>query len=228
MTTPEGKLVVEAGDGKAEVMLLPPNKEVMLLPPDKDCKLPSSWITVKRNVHPDNFTLEVDLKVRGTEMRIRFRYTVPPGTLVHPSSTELWGYWNTGRSNFTLMVKNLGKPVFMQSTEVPPSFTDPYPPVNSVPSVYFDIDDTLIDSQDRPRWHVVGFLYFFVEETNANVAIWSGGGKDYAEMWHRRLGLPKEVGAWAKYSLNKNANVLCFDDETDFDMGTMNLIINRA
>lgn len=58
-------------------------------------------------------------------------------------------------------------------------------------TVAFDVDGTLIDTKDRPRWEVINMLKAF--RPMANIIVWSGSGKDYAEMWVRRLFLEEYV-----------------------------------
>lgn len=56
--------------------------------------------------------------------------------------------------------------------------------------VAFDIDGTLIteDGFDRPKYDVIALLVWFANAGH-RVICWSGGGKSYAEMVVRRLGL---------------------------------------
>lgn len=53
------------------------------------------------------------------------------------------------------------------------------------PIVAFDVDGTLIDQYDAPRYEIVNLFLFLHEHTNCDLVIWSGGGLDYAEHWAR-------------------------------------------
>ena len=54
--------------------------------------------------------------------------------------------------------------------------------------VAFDIDGTLIDNSDQPRHDVIDLFRWF-ESPGHTMAIWSGGGKDYARQKARELNL---------------------------------------
>jgi phosphoserine phosphatase len=62
--------------------------------------------------------------------------------------------------------------------------------------VAFDVDGTLIGLSDDspPREDVIQMLKDHKEKGDT-VIVWSGGGKDYADMWVRRLGLGWYVNA---------------------------------
>lgn len=79
--------------------------------------------------------------------------------------------------------------------------------------IAFDVDGTLIHKTrdgDVPRYDVIDTLLHFVKWGNT-VFVWSGGGKDYAEMWVRKLGLPNSVRVIEK---NKSFGIdLAFDDQ---------------
>lgn len=64
------------------------------------------------------------------------------------------------------------------------------------PVVAFDVDGTLIDDEDQPRWDIIEMLRTLVPY--CKVIVWSGSGKDYAEHQGRRLFLPPEVQYYAK------------------------------
>ncbi len=80
------------------------------------------------------------------------------------------------------------------------------------PCVVFDLDGCLIDDEDNPRWPVVDMLRAF-HALGWSVAVWSGGGTDYAEMWVRRLGLAEFVDGIPEKSATYNRFDVCFDDE---------------
>lgn len=56
--------------------------------------------------------------------------------------------------------------------------------------VAFDIDGTLIDDLDNPRYEVIDLLRWFVKNGH-EVVVWSGGGEDYAMHWCNKLGLAR-------------------------------------
>ena len=59
--------------------------------------------------------------------------------------------------------------------------------------IAFDVDGTLITlSNDRPRWDVIDMLRT-LKKCGHTITVWSGGGKDYADMWVRRLFLEDAV-----------------------------------
>ena len=55
--------------------------------------------------------------------------------------------------------------------------------------VYVDIDDTLIDLDDRPLLHVINFVKALKEERGCELIAWSGGGKDWAKHATIQLGI---------------------------------------
>lgn len=57
----------------------------------------------------------------------------------------------------------------------------------------FDVDGTLCTYQDEPRWEVLAMLRLLSEKNT--IGVWSGGGKDYAEMWVRKLHIEKYVSS---------------------------------
>lgn len=75
--------------------------------------------------------------------------------------------------------------------------------------IAFDIDNTLIDQYDRPRWEIIYLLHFFVKNRE-DVVVWSGGGIDYCINWCNRLGILDFVRIIEKGSLKAD---LSFDDE---------------
>lgn len=90
--------------------------------------------------------------------------------------------------------------------------------------VAFDVDGTLI-VDDVPQVPIINTLQVLSKLTkNVRIIVWSGGGKDYAEMWGRRLGLDEYV--W-KY-MQKDRNVfpdIAFDDQQAFALAENNIIV---
>ncbi|HET7713884.1 MAG TPA: hypothetical protein VFK94_06615 [Patescibacteria group bacterium] len=66
--------------------------------------------------------------------------------------------------------------------------------------VAFDVDDTLIlfnNERDEPNRPLLNVLIWFYMQGH-DIIVWSGGGKDYAEMWARRLMIDHMVEAREK------------------------------
>lgn len=83
--------------------------------------------------------------------------------------------------------------------------------------IAFDVDGTLIQrtiNGDVPRYDVINVLLRFVEWGNV-VFVWSGGGKDYAEMWVKKLGLPLEVRVIEKRKDAFDIDIAFDDQEAD-------------
>lgn len=107
--------------------------------------------------------------------------------------------------------------------------------------IAFDVDGTLIDSEGNTNWRITDMLRTFSRFKNVEVVVWSGGGKDYAEMWVRKLGLEKYVKKC--YSKNHVATTktmppkhifepeikpdIAIDDIQDCELGLLNLIVRE-
>ena len=64
------------------------------------------------------------------------------------------------------------------------------------PLIAVDVDGTLIDEHDYPRYEVIDLVIKL--SAYCNIHVWSGGGHEYARHWVDRLGLTryvKSVGA---------------------------------
>ena len=80
--------------------------------------------------------------------------------------------------------------------------------------VVFDVDGCLIDGDDHPRDEVIRLLRA-LKGVGVYVVVHSGGGKDYAEMWVRRLWLEPYVDeCMAKHRPPYNGVDISVDDET--------------
>lgn len=86
--------------------------------------------------------------------------------------------------------------------------------------IAFDVDGTLYDSDDQPRWDVLALLQTF--EKYANIIVWSGSGADYARIKGQRLYLPSSVTYLAK-GQNYNRVIDMTIDDQDCILGTVNL-----
>lgn len=82
-------------------------------------------------------------------------------------------------------------------------------------SILFDVDGTLITFDDEPRWEIINLLKT-LHSLGVKIIVASGGGKDYAAMWVRRLFLEKYVDEIEDKILLKNAGRrfdITLDDE---------------
>ena len=93
--------------------------------------------------------------------------------------------------------------------------------------IAFDVDGTLVTFKDVPRWDIIELLKTLSKYHT--VIVWSGGGKDYAEMWVRKLFLDEFVSSChtkpiadikdnfffdgKEKPLEKGEVDICFDDE---------------
>ncbi len=59
-------------------------------------------------------------------------------------------------------------------------------------TIAFDVDGTLINMKNAPKYWVIELLLWF-KEAEWDIIIWSGGGVDYAQMVVRKLGLEEIV-----------------------------------
>lgn len=96
------------------------------------------------------------------------------------------------------------------------------------PVLFLDVDDTLVlwcdgkcEHSDHPfGWDAEGWmpnqdLIELAKSWKGNIIVWSGGGKDYAEMWGRRLLKDLPFKAMAKTDLRYMAftnDDVAFDD----------------
>lgn len=93
--------------------------------------------------------------------------------------------------------------------------------------VAFDVDGTLWDFDDRPRWDVINQLLYF-SGIGCEITVWSGGGADYAERIVRHLNLnPYVTHIKAKEMRSsfdlKNPQIdISFDDE-DVKLAKVNI-----
>lgn len=110
--------------------------------------------------------------------------------------------------------------------------------------VAFDIDGTLIkngeaDRQhgvvndgDVPIVHQINTLQVLSTYKNIKIVVWSGGGKQYAEMWGKRLGLDQYVWKYASKLEHEAIKQQCdfliaIDDIQATALGDVNLIVRE-
>ena len=89
--------------------------------------------------------------------------------------------------------------------------------------IAFDVDGTLIDDKDQPRHDILTMLRILSQYYD--IIIWSGSGKDYAEMWSRRLFID-DIAEDVRVKPTKKDNTidLAFDDE-DVKLAKVNVKI---
>ncbi len=108
----------------------------------------------------------------------------------------------------------------------------------------FDIDGTLVrnGSPDRqhgtvndgdvPIVHQINTLMVLSTYKNIKIVVWSGGGKQYAEMWGKRLGLDQYVWRYASKlehdDIKKHCDhLIAIDDIQATRLGDVNLIVRE-
>ena len=105
-------------------------------------------------------------------------------------------------------------------------------------TVAFDVDGTLIDSDGNTNWRITELLRILAHFKNIEIIVWSGGGKDYAEMIVRKLGLDNYVKRCAdknhlgkvdgKHQFNPDFKPdIAIDDIQDCELGVINLIVRE-
>ena len=110
--------------------------------------------------------------------------------------------------------------------------------------VAFDVDGTLIrnaegdrvhgvpSNDDVPIVHQINTLQVLSTYKNIRIVVWSGGGKQYAETWGRRLGLDKYVWRYASKLEHQALKAQCdlliaIDDIQATRLGDANLIVKE-
>lgn len=110
--------------------------------------------------------------------------------------------------------------------------------------IAFDVDGTLIknagidrqhgipSSDDVPIVYWINTLQVLSTCKNVKIVVWSGGGKEYAETWGRRLGLDQYVWQYASKLEYARLKTLCdqliaFDDIQATRLGDVNLIVRN-
>lgn len=98
--------------------------------------------------------------------------------------------------------------------------------------VAFDVDGTLLATGDVPIVHQINTLQVLSTYKNIRIVVWSGGGKQYAETWGRRLGLDKYVWRYAGKLEHEDIKARCetliaIDDIQDTNLGDVNLIVRE-
>lgn len=92
--------------------------------------------------------------------------------------------------------------------------------------IAFDIDGTL-NGEFGWNMEIVNLLKLLSSKMkNTKIIVWSGGGKEYAEMWVRRMQLEKFVdGCYHKVGYNGPKVDIAFDDIHEFNLAEKNIIV---
>jgi hydroxymethylpyrimidine pyrophosphatase-like HAD family hydrolase len=97
----------------------------------------------------------------------------------------------------------------------------------------FDIDGTLINGDEKYP-NTIKLLVVLAEQKwkNVKVVVWSGGGREYAETFVRRLGLENHVdmlmGKLEHPVLTKMGyKIVAVDDIQDTRLGIVNMIVRN-
>lgn len=110
--------------------------------------------------------------------------------------------------------------------------------------IAFDVDGTLIrntdadrvhgvpSNNDVPIVHMINTLQVLSTFKNIRIVVWSGGGRQYAETWGRRLGLDKYVWRYASKMEHSSLKEYCdsliaIDDIQATRLGDVNLIVRE-
>lgn len=89
-------------------------------------------------------------------------------------------------------------------------------------TVCFDVDGTLLDYESNPREDIVMLLKAVARNKSNRVVVWSGGGKQYAEVIARRLGIDSIIfDCWSK--LNPQFPVDIAIDDEEVKLGKYNI-----
>lgn len=108
----------------------------------------------------------------------------------------------------------------------------------------FDVDGTLIkngpaerqhgvvNDGDVPRVEWINTLMVLSTAKNVRIVVWSGGGKNYAEMWGKRLGLDKYVWRYDTKLNHEMYKSMCdlliaVDDIQATRLGDANVIVGQ-
>jgi len=98
--------------------------------------------------------------------------------------------------------------------------------------IAFDVDDTLIIPAvatslpaDTPNYATIA-VYRWFQAQGHYMIIWSGGGKDYAEMWGNKLGLSANEYR-DKGMGSKDLSIDIAFDDCMVDLAKVNVRVNR-
>lgn len=96
----------------------------------------------------------------------------------------------------------------------------------------FDVDGCLrcncTETCQDPNWGVVTMFNLLSGMKNTDMYVWSGGGADYARRFAKLYDLKvKEANCLSKLTTAPNFIDLAFDDQHEFSMGKINLIVRE-
>lgn len=103
--------------------------------------------------------------------------------------------------------------------------------------IVFDVDGTLIDGEDNPHIPTQDLLFSFIYQKwkNVDIAVWSGGGADYARTIVSRQFDGELIAANIKFYSKlqheelrkKYSKIIAIDDIQDTAIGDVNLIVRN-
>lgn len=100
--------------------------------------------------------------------------------------------------------------------------------------IAFDVDGTLVNGDEKFSKMLVLLACFVNQEwKNVEIAVWSGGGAEYAETMTKRFlpEIPSSVKYFSKLQhtdlRKKYAKIVAFDDVQDTRLGDVNLIVRN-
>jgi hypothetical protein len=98
--------------------------------------------------------------------------------------------------------------------------------------VFFDVDDTLIIPAcatgfpvDTPNYENIA-VYKWFQKQGCWMGIWSGGGKDYAKHWAKKMGLVADE-YMNKKDLNRREDVDIAVDDCEISLAKVNVRVSR-
>lgn len=100
--------------------------------------------------------------------------------------------------------------------------------------IAFDVDGTLrcncTDTCEDPNQRIVDMAKTFTTFKNVKVIVWSGGGKEYAQRFMDKYGMPPKVKAASKLDPSTwiyGRPQIAIDDIQDTVIGDLNLIVRE-
>jgi len=90
--------------------------------------------------------------------------------------------------------------------------------------IAFDVDGTLINEQGIEHTKIAQLLMTLARMKNTTIIVWSGGGRDYAQMYVDRMVLGKYVDIVMAKDENFHIDI-AFDDQHEFSLADKNIIV---
>lgn len=98
---------------------------------------------------------------------------------------------------------------------------------NSKTKIAFDVDGTLINPDNTPRYDVINFLNVLDLVNNGfkpvEFIVWSGGGVDYANQWVEKLGLRNQLLNSLRVIAKGSEEVDIAIDDQEVTLGKVNI-----